>query len=83
MAGKNYDSLLANWKCMLAIVLVSMSPFQYGIDFGLIGGIQAMIGFMQIFGYRAPDTPIGWNICRSFAYNLLMRRMNVMTALSK
>lgn len=43
MAGKNYDSLKANWKCMLAIVLVSLSPFQYGIDFGLIGGIQAMI----------------------------------------
>jgi MFS transporter, SP family, sugar:H+ symporter len=41
--AENYDSLKANWKCMLAIVLVSLSPFQYGIDFGLIGGIQAMI----------------------------------------
>lgn len=62
MAGKNYDSLRANWKCMLALLLVSMSPFQYGVDFGLIGGIQAMIGFLQIFGYKDPDTPIGWNI---------------------
>lgn len=43
MAGKDYESLRANYKCMLAIVLVSLSPFQYGIDFGLIGGIQAMI----------------------------------------
>jgi MFS family permease len=43
MAGEDYESLKANYKCMLAIVLVSLSPFQYGIDFGLIGGIQAMI----------------------------------------
>ena len=46
---------------MLALVLVSMSPFQYGVDFGLIGGIQAMVGFLEIFGHRA-NTPIGWNI---------------------
>jgi len=24
-----------------------MSPFQYGVDFGLIGGIQAMVGFLK------------------------------------
>lgn len=21
-----------------------------------------MVGFMKIFGYRAPETPVGWNI---------------------
>ena len=47
---------------MLAVILVSMSPFQYGVDFGPIGGMQAMIGFLQIFGYRDPASPIGWNI---------------------
>lgn len=62
MAPKNYDSLRANWKCALACILISLSPFQYGLDFGLIGGIQAMVGFMRIFGYEAPETPIGWNI---------------------
>lgn len=31
------------------------------MDFGLIGGLQAMVGFLQIFGYKAP-TPLGWNI---------------------
>lgn len=36
------------WKCMLACFLVSMSPFQYGVDFGLIGGMQAMIGFLKV-----------------------------------
>lgn len=40
MAPKNYDSLLVNWKCLLACLLVSMCPFQYGIDFGLIAGLQ-------------------------------------------
>lgn len=52
MAGKDYESLRANYKCMLAIVLVSLSPFQYGIDFGLIGGIQAMIVRDSNISYR-------------------------------
>jgi hypothetical protein len=42
------SSLLENWKCLLACTLVSMSPFQYGIDFGAIGGLQAMKGFLQV-----------------------------------
>jgi hypothetical protein len=40
MAGSQHDTFKANWKCLLACLLVSMSPFQYGVDFGLIGGIQ-------------------------------------------
>jgi MFS family permease len=47
---------------MLACILVSLSPFQYGVDFGLIGGIQAMIGFMSVFGYKDPKSPVGYNI---------------------
>ena len=62
MAQPDYDSFRANWKCALACILVSLSPFQYGIDFGLIGGIQAMVPFMEIFGFREPDSPVGWNI---------------------
>jgi hypothetical protein len=41
------SGLLENWKCLIACTLVSMSPFQYGIDFGAIGGLQAMPGFLQ------------------------------------
>jgi hypothetical protein len=26
----------------------ALSPFQYGIDFGLIGGLQAMPGFLKV-----------------------------------
>ncbi|KUI57776.1 putative glucose transporter rco-3 [Cytospora mali] len=57
---RNYG-IKDHWKCLAACTLVSMCPFQYGLDFGLIGGLQAMIGFLQIFGYRAA-TPLGWNI---------------------
>ncbi|KAF2182994.1 general substrate transporter [Zopfia rhizophila CBS 207.26] len=39
-----------------------MSPFQYGIDFGLIGGLQAMPGFLMIYGHKDPNSPIGYNI---------------------
>ena len=47
MGSRKEYGLASNWKCILACLLVSMSPFQYGIDFGLIGGMQAMIGFLQ------------------------------------
>ena len=42
--------------------VVVLSPFQYGVDFGLIGGLQAMVGFLKIFGYPNPAVPSGWNI---------------------
>ncbi|KAJ8110487.1 hypothetical protein ONZ43_g5857 [Nemania bipapillata] len=51
-----------HWKALLIVCLVSLSSFQYGLDFGIIGGLQAMIGFLQVFGQKAPDTPLGWNI---------------------
>ncbi|USP78248.1 general substrate transporter [Curvularia clavata] len=56
------SSLLSNWKCLVACTLVSMSPFQYGIDFGAIGGLQAMRGFLQVFGHPDPASPTGYNI---------------------
>ncbi|KAI1187559.1 MFS monosaccharide transporter-like protein [Nemania serpens] len=51
-----------HWKALLIVTLVSLSSFQYGLDFGVIGGLQAMVGFLQVFGSRAPDTRLGWNI---------------------
>ncbi|KAL1991062.1 hypothetical protein VTN49DRAFT_5566 [Thermomyces lanuginosus] len=39
-----------------------MASFQYGLDFTMIGGFQAMIGFLQVYGKEAPETPLGWNI---------------------
>ncbi|KAI1413885.1 putative maltose permease [Hypoxylon sp. FL1857] len=51
-----------HWKAMLAMTLVSLSSFQYGVDFGIIGGLQAMIPFLQVFGQKDPSTPLGYNI---------------------
>ncbi|KXX80313.1 putative glucose transporter rco-3 [Madurella mycetomatis] len=56
------ESWKGHWKCFLACGIIVLSPFQYGVDFGLIGGLQAMRGFLEIYGHRAPDTPLGWNI---------------------
>jgi hypothetical protein len=42
------DNVLTHWKCLAACTLVSMCPFQYGTDFGIIGGLQAMPGFLEV-----------------------------------
>ncbi|KAF2092639.1 MFS transporter [Rhizodiscina lignyota] len=62
MAPQQELPFRAHWKCLLACTLISMSPFQYGVDFGIIGGLQAMIGFLEVFGEKDPSSPIGWNI---------------------
>jgi len=46
--GQNMDDIRANWRCFLACGAMLVSPFQYGLDFGLIGGLQAMKGFLQV-----------------------------------
>ncbi|KAI0832289.1 putative maltose permease [Hypoxylon sp. FL0890] len=51
-----------HWKAMIAMTLVSLSSFQYGVDFGIIGGLQAMVPFLQAFGQKDPSTPLGYNI---------------------
>lgn len=35
-------------KVLLIMTLVSISTFQYGLDFGIIGGLQAMVGFLKV-----------------------------------
>jgi MFS family permease len=91
MAEPNSDTIRAHWKCFLACGIILLCPFQYGLDFGIIGGFQAMPGFLQVrvlqffqllpgrvgacdtlltptplrtqvYGQRAPNTVIGWNI---------------------
>ncbi|KAH8761343.1 putative maltose permease [Hyaloscypha sp. PMI_1271] len=56
------DNLAAHWKCLAACTLMSMCPFQYGVDFGIIGSLQAMKGFLEVFGHEDPLSPTGWNI---------------------
>ncbi|KAJ5386999.1 Maltose permease [Penicillium cosmopolitanum] len=56
------NGLRLHWKSLMACSLITMSPFQYGVDFTLIGGFQAMVGFLKVFGEPAPNTSLGWNI---------------------
>lgn len=42
------ESWRPHWKCFFACGIIALSPFQYGVDFGLIGGLQAMRGFLQV-----------------------------------
>ncbi|RDL29893.1 MFS general substrate transporter [Venustampulla echinocandica] len=62
MAVADQETIRANWRVFVACAVVTLSSFQYGVDFGLIGGLQAMQGFLEIFGFRAPNTPLGWNL---------------------
>ncbi|KAG9385011.1 sugar transport protein 4 [Pyrenophora tritici-repentis] len=62
MSDNNNYTWRDHSRLFLACGIVILSPFQYGFDFGMIGGLQAMKGFLQIFGYRTDKTPTGWNI---------------------
>ncbi|KIH88771.1 hypothetical protein SPBR_06970 [Sporothrix brasiliensis 5110] len=54
-AVEDTTGLADHWKCLAACTLMSMCPFQYGVDFGLISGLQAMPGFLKVFGYEIPS----------------------------
>lgn len=43
------DSWRSHSRLFLACGVVILSPFQYGFDFGMIGGLQAMRGFLQVW----------------------------------
>ncbi|RYP62696.1 hypothetical protein DL769_007203 [Monosporascus sp. CRB-8-3] len=62
MAIKDDLTIRDHWRCFLACGLIILSPFQYGIDFGLIGGLQAMPGFLKVYGHEASGSAIGWNL---------------------
>jgi hypothetical protein len=47
------ETIRANWKVFVACGIMVVSPFQYGLDFGLIGGLQAMPGFLAVRSRRS------------------------------
>ncbi|OCT46105.1 putative sugar transporter [Cladophialophora carrionii] len=59
--GRN-NRLLDNWKCLIICCVVSMANCQYGFDTAAVAGFQAMIGFLEVFGYREENSKSGWNI---------------------
>ncbi|CAG8977519.1 hypothetical protein HYALB_00008698 [Hymenoscyphus albidus] len=44
---------------------MSLANFQTGYDGAAIGGFQAMVGFLKVYGFRDPKTRNGWNIATS------------------
>ncbi|KAI0880607.1 general substrate transporter [Annulohypoxylon maeteangense] len=38
-------------KCLAICFVVTVSSFQYGLDYALVGGFMAMPGFLKVFGY--------------------------------
>ncbi|KAF4546292.1 MFS monosaccharide transporter [Lasiodiplodia theobromae] len=65
MATAKEETLWSHRKMLCACFLITMCPFQYGLDFGLIGGLQAMPGFLAVFGHKDPTVPMGYNISTS------------------
>ncbi|KAK1770688.1 hypothetical protein QBC33DRAFT_512426 [Phialemonium atrogriseum] len=55
------NHLVQNWKCIL-ICCMALDNCQYDFDTAAIGGFQAMVGFLRVFGYADLDWPRGWNI---------------------
>ncbi|KAL4924048.1 general substrate transporter [Aspergillus undulatus] len=48
-------TLWQNRKCLFLCSLVSMANLQYGFDLAAIGALQAMAGFLKVFGYPDPN----------------------------
>ena len=38
-------------KCLAICSIITISSFQYGLDYALVGGFMAMPGFLKVFGY--------------------------------
>lgn len=57
MSAPSTDTIRANWRCFVACGIIVLSPFQYGLDFGLIGGLQAMPGFLKVRVSKHPTLP--------------------------
>ncbi|KAI5861966.1 MFS transporter [Durotheca rogersii] len=43
--------ILSHRKCLAICCIITVSSFQYGLDYALVGGFMAMPGFLQVFGY--------------------------------
>ncbi|KAI2619537.1 general substrate transporter [Hypomontagnella submonticulosa] len=59
-------SLWANRKCLLICAIVAIANMQYGLDSSAIGSLQAMPGFLEVFGYKDPHAPAGYAIEGTF-----------------
>ncbi|KAI8946285.1 general substrate transporter [Xylaria longipes] len=59
-------SLWANRKCLLICTIVAVANMQYGLDSAAVGALQAMPGFLKVFGYPDPTQAGGYGIDGTF-----------------
>jgi len=45
-------TLWQNRKCLIIACIVATANMQYGFDSAAIGALQAMPGFLKVFGFR-------------------------------
>ncbi|TGJ80102.1 hypothetical protein E0Z10_g8666 [Xylaria hypoxylon] len=48
-------------KCILICFVATISTFQYGLDYALVGGFLSMPGFLKVYGYYDIELE-SWNI---------------------
>ncbi|RYP63926.1 hypothetical protein DL771_009038 [Monosporascus sp. 5C6A] len=66
LTGLPETSLWANWKCLLICAAVAAASMQYGLDSVVMASLQAMPGFLVVFGYEDPSQSGGYAIERTF-----------------
>ncbi|KAL2864127.1 general substrate transporter [Aspergillus lucknowensis] len=55
-------TLWQNRKCLIICCVVSMANLQYGFDLAAVGALQAMPGFLKVFGYSVRGSETGYAI---------------------
>ncbi|KAH7121082.1 general substrate transporter [Dendryphion nanum] len=62
VALKQETSLWSNRKCLAMCCIVAIANMQYGIDTAAVGAMQAMPGFLKVYGYEDPTSIFGYGI---------------------
>jgi hypothetical protein len=62
MTSLDTSTLYENRKCLLICSAVAIASMQYGIDTAAVGGLQAMPGFLMVFGHEDRGSPLGYGI---------------------
>lgn len=62
MTSVHRSTLWENRKFLLICSAVAISSMPYGIDTAAVEGLQAMPGFLMVFGYKDPTSPLEYGI---------------------
>ncbi|KIH86454.1 sugar transporter [Sporothrix brasiliensis 5110] len=55
-------SLWANRKCLVICAVVAVANMQYGLDSAIVASLQAMPGFLKVYGHADPTAAGGYAI---------------------